>query len=156
MLGGRASEQMMLGTRTTGAADDLTQTTNLARRMVGQWGMSDKLRHLAFQESDTEVFLGEQISQRRQYSEETAREIDIEVKRLIDACYDDVEQLLQDNRARVQALADALDRDETVEGETLRSLMEDHAPSRDGGDDQETADGPADQPTDEPQPAVRS
>jgi cell division protease FtsH len=123
MLGGRASEQVFLNTQTTGAADDLSQATKLARRMVGQWGMSDKLRHLAFQETETEVFLGEQLSRRREYSEQTAREIDLEVKDLMDELYDEVETLLQDHRDRVERLAKALEDEETIEGDRLKELL---------------------------------
>jgi cell division protease FtsH len=137
MLGGRAAEQVFLNTQTTGAADDLAQATTLARRMVGQWGMSEKLRHLAFQETETEVFLGEQLSRRRQYSEQTAREIDTEVKNLLDGLYGEVETLLQDNRDRVQRLAEALEEEETIEGDRLSELLGE-PPEREQHADSET------------------
>ncbi|MFW6107164.1 MAG: ATP-dependent zinc metalloprotease FtsH [bacterium] len=122
MLAGRAAEQTALDTMTTGAADDLAEATRLARRMVGQWGMSEKLKHMAFKETESEVFLGEQISRRRQYSEETAREIDLEVKDLIDRRYQEAVSLLKENRQRLEALADALEEKETIEGDELRRI----------------------------------
>jgi cell division protease FtsH len=131
MLGGRAAERIFLDTQTTGAADDLAQATRLARHMVGQWGMSEKLKHVAFQETDTEVFLGQQLSHRREYSEQTAHQIDLEVQRLIDACYGQAERLLKENRPRVEALAAALEDRETIEGEQIAIIMDNHAPSGD-------------------------
>ncbi len=123
MLGGRASEQIMLDDISTGAADDLNQATRLARRMVNQWGMSESLQNVAFGDGDQEIFLGEQLAQRREYSEETAREIDLAVKKIIDLCYDEAMHMLSENRERLQAIADALEAEETLEGERLMALL---------------------------------
>jgi len=127
MLGGRASEEITLGDVSTGAADDLTQAAKLARRMVGQWGMSEKFSNLAFEEDNQDVFLGEQIARQRPYSERTAREIDLEVKRLVDDCYNQAMELLRAHRERLEKLADALEEEEVLEGERLRELLESKA-----------------------------
>ncbi len=124
MLSGRASESAVLGSISTGAADDLSQATRLARRMVSQWGMSEKFHHVAFQDGDTDVFLGEQIAQQREYSEETAREIDLEVKDLIDECYKGALNILQENQDRLKHIAEVLEEEETLEGEQLKNLLD--------------------------------
>ncbi len=123
LLAGRASEDLLVGTISTGAADDLTQATRLARRMVAQWGMSEKFRHLAFEEMSPDMYLGDQLPGHRDYSEATAREIDIEIRDLIDRCYNDAFNLLKINRTRLEALASALEQDETLEGEDLKRLL---------------------------------
>jgi len=123
LLGGRAGEAVLLGTLSTGAADDLTQATQLARRMVAQWGMSEKFKNVAFEEHDGQVFLGEQIAQRRDYSEQTLREIDMEVKTLIDARYAEALELLRNHRERLQQLAENLEEKETLEGDELNKLI---------------------------------
>jgi cell division protease FtsH len=124
MLAGRASENVLLNSESTGAADDLAQATRLARRMVGQWGMSEKLGNVAFEETGTEVFLGEMLSRRREYSEATARDIDLEVKRLIEESFRDAKATLEENRERLDALARALEKHEVLEGEELELLLE--------------------------------
>jgi len=124
LLGGRASEEVLLGSISTGAADDLAQATRLARRMVAQWGMSDKFRHLAFRDDDQEVFLGEQLGHGRAYSDQTAREIDLEVKEMVDNCYDQAHRLLSRYRQRLQTMARVLEEEESLEGERLRQLLD--------------------------------
>jgi cell division protease FtsH len=127
MLGGRASERLLLDSESTGAADDLAQATRLARRMVGQWGMSEKFGNVAFEEAESEVFLGEQISRRREYSEATARDIDLEVKRLIDESYDRAATVLEKNRDGLEALAVALEKQEVLEGDELEEMLSEAA-----------------------------
>jgi len=130
MLAGRAAEETSVGTISTGAADDLSRVTQLARKMVSEWGMSEKFKHLAFKHDGQEqVFLGEQITQQRPYSEETAREIDMEIKQLIDNCYEETVELLKKYKDRLETLANALEEEETLEGEELERLL--------GGDDEE-------------------
>ena len=123
MFGGRASEEILIGTISTGAADDLKQATRLARRMVSEWGMSDEFRHLAFGDGDSEVFLGEQIAQRKDYSDDTEREIDLSVKALIDSCYQEAHKLLKENRKRLEDLVDQLEEKEVLEGDALANIL---------------------------------
>jgi cell division protease FtsH len=103
-LGGRAAEQLIYGVVSTGAANDLQQVTMIAHEMVVRWGMSAKIGPLAFSEDGQ----GNAFSAVRPYSEETAREVDLEVKRIADECYAEAMTLLTDNRSRLEALAKAL------------------------------------------------
>ncbi|MFW5893749.1 MAG: ATP-dependent zinc metalloprotease FtsH [Verrucomicrobiota bacterium] len=124
MLGGRAAEEVVVGTISTGAADDLQNAGRLARQMVSRWGMSENFRSLAFEQRDSQVFLGEQIAQQKEYSEQTARELDLEIKKLVDQCYEEALKLLKENREQLQALADKLEEEETLEGESLKEILE--------------------------------
>jgi cell division protease FtsH len=127
MLAGRAGEQVVLETVSTGAADDLSQASRLARHMVGQWGMGQKFRNMAFDEDDHQVFLGEQLTRRRDYSEQTARDIDMEIKALIEDAYEEAETTIKENRDRLEKLAGTLEKDETIEGEALEKLLGERA-----------------------------
>ncbi|KFI23827.1 ATP-dependent zinc metalloprotease FtsH [Nitrosococcus oceani] len=114
MLGGRISEKITFGDVTSGAESDLKQATQLARRMVCQWGMSDKIGAAAFSRSEEHVFLGRELSQPRDFSEQTAQIIDDEIRRILSEVERKTENLLQENRAKLDALAKAL-----IEAETL-------------------------------------
>ena len=124
MLGGRAAETIILGTVSTGAADDLDQATRLTRHMVGQWGMSETFANIAFEEHSHEVFLGEQIGNRRRYSEQTARDMDMEIKRMIDSCYAETCDLLVQHKKRLSALASVLGEKEVLEGAELERQLD--------------------------------
>ncbi len=108
LLGGRAAEQIVFGEVTTGAENDLRRVTELARRMVAQFGMSDAIGQLNFGDNSTQPFLGYTISQGREYSEETAAKIDKEVRRIVDHAYEKTLKLLEHNVDRLHALAEAL------------------------------------------------
>ena len=111
MLGGHAAERIFLDDISTGASSDIKRATELARRMVTQWGMSDVIGTM-YLGSDQEVFVGMEFGQSREYSEQSAATIDAEVKRLIDLCYERACQLLTENRDRLTAVAETLlDRD---------------------------------------------
>ena len=111
MLGGHAAERLFLDDISTGASSDIKRATELARRMVTQWGMSDVIGTM-YLGSDQEVFVGMEFGQSREYSEQSAATIDNEVKRLIDLCYQRACELLTDNRDKLTAVAEALlDRD---------------------------------------------
>ncbi len=103
-LGGRASEQLIYGVVSTGAANDLQQVTLIAREMVVRWGMSTTIGPLAFPEAGQTNAL----STVRSYSEATAREVDLEVKRIADECFAEAMKLLTDNRSKLEALTKAL------------------------------------------------
>ena len=129
-LGGRAAEEIVFGTITSGAENDLKQVTDISRQMVTKWGMSHTLGLVAYGSSDEEVFLGRELATQRNYSDETAGKIDEEIKRIIDECYDVALQTLNTNRARLDALADALlERESLDEREILKVLgVESHGP----------------------------
>ena len=111
MLGGHAAERTALEDISTGASNDIKRATEIARRMVTQWGMSDEIGTM-YLGSDQEVFVGMEFGQSREYSEQSAAKIDTEVKRLIDLCYERACQLLTENRDKLTAVAEALlDRD---------------------------------------------
>jgi cell division protease FtsH len=123
MMGGRAAEDVVLGTYTTGAEDDLMKATELARRMVLSWGMSERLGHLAFGGRQQQVFLGEEIAQRREYSEQTAREVDEETRAILDQAYDRAVSTLREQRGGLDRLAKALREKEEIAGEEVLEIV---------------------------------
>jgi cell division protease FtsH len=123
MMGGRAAEDVVLGTYTSGAEDDLRQATELARRMVLSWGMSERLGHMAFGGHQQQVFLGEEIARRREYSEETAREVDEEIKAILDQAYDRAVSTLDEHRDGLDRLARALREKEEIAGEEVLEIV---------------------------------
>jgi len=108
LMGGRAAEEIISGQPTTGAGNDIERATGLARKMVCEWGMSEKLGPLSFGAKGQEIFLGREIAQHSDYSEETAREIDAEIKRLVMQAYERAKKILIENRETLVNLADAL------------------------------------------------
>src|SRR5690606_36282411 len=114
MLGGRAAEEIVYGTRTTGAESDIEQATNLARNMVTRWGMSDALG-LVQLSTPHNPYLGTTYGAARPFSEETARIIDAEVQRIIDECHEEAKRLLTQHRKQLDALVEALLERETLE-----------------------------------------
>ncbi len=123
-LGGRIAEEIFFGKLTTGASNDIRQLTQIARAMVCEYGMS-RLGPLAFGSEEGSIFLGRDYNQRSQdYSEQTAREIDQEVRRIIDEQYTKVKDLLGDKRDRLEAIAKALLERETLDAEELKAIFE--------------------------------
>jgi cell division protease FtsH len=123
MMGGRAAEDVVLGTHTSGAEDDLMKATELARRMVLSWGMSERLGHMAFGGRQHQVFLGEEIARRREYSEETAREVDEEIKAILDQAYDRAVSTLGEHREGLDRLAKALREKEEIAGAEVLEIL---------------------------------
>ena len=123
MLGGHVAEELVFGEMTTGAHDDIGKVTQLARDMVTQWGMSDRLGPRTFGRRQSMVFLGRDISEERDYSERTAEEIDDEVRRVIDEAHERCRAVLGEHRDKLDQLANALVTDETIEGDDLRRLL---------------------------------
>jgi len=123
LLAGRASEELAFGEVTTGASNDLENATKIARAMVTQYGMSNVLGPRTFGQKEELIFLGREISEQRDYSEEIARQIDEEVKRIIDAAYQRAIQILKDNRDKLETLAKRLIEVETLEGAELTALL---------------------------------
>ncbi len=125
LLGGRAAEELALEEISTGAQNDLERVTRIARKMVMEWGMSDKLGPLTFGRPNGEdlVFLGRDISRERNYSEEVAATIDQEVRRLVEGSYDQAMAILEEHRDKLDAVANALLERETLEREEFEALM---------------------------------
>jgi cell division protease FtsH len=122
-MGGRAAEELILGDFTTGASSDIQHITSMARAMVTRYGMSDKLGPILLGDVQEMVFLGREISEQRNYSDETARIIDMEVKRLVDLAPDRARTVLKQNIDVLHALADKLLEVETIGGAELRHIM---------------------------------
>ncbi|MFH1395256.1 MAG: ATP-dependent zinc metalloprotease FtsH [Candidatus Omnitrophota bacterium] len=123
MLGGRASEEITFKEISTGAQDDIKKATELARDMVTQYGMSEKLGHLTVGRRHTQIFLGRDITEERNYSEETARVIDEEVKKIVDSCYNTAKTKLEENKVKLDLLANKLIEKETMEEAEVRVLL---------------------------------
>ncbi|MBQ3107192.1 MAG: AAA family ATPase, partial [Firmicutes bacterium] len=123
LLGGRVAEALTLDDISTGASNDIQRATECAREMVTKYGMSDRLGPVDYSGSD-EVFLGKDFSTRRNYSEEMAKEIDEEVRRIIEESYDRAEKLLSDNIDKLHELAQVLLEVETLDGEQFQMLMD--------------------------------
>ncbi|MBI5740906.1 MAG: ATP-dependent metallopeptidase FtsH/Yme1/Tma family protein [Nitrospirae bacterium] len=124
LMGGRAAEEIALGHLTTGAGNDLQRATDLARKMVCEWGMSDKLGPLTFGKREEQIFLGKEITRHKDYSEKTAEEIDEEVKSIISERYDYAKRLLIDNKPTLLKLAQRLRDKETLDAAEIEALIQ--------------------------------
>jgi cell division protease FtsH len=126
MFGGRVAEELIFGADnvTTGAGDDIRQATNLARRMVTEWGMSEKLGPLRYSENEEEVFLGHSVTQRKNVSDATARLIDEEIRAIVEGGEADARKILTEHQAQLHQVASALLEYESLSGEEVRTLVE--------------------------------
>jgi cell division protease FtsH len=123
ILGGMVAEELVLGEMSTGPQDDLERATKIARQMVTQWGMSERLGPRTFGKREELIFLGREIAEQRNYSEKVAEEIDEEVRRIIDSAYQTARHVLSENRPKLDKLAKHLIEEETIEGEALEALF---------------------------------
>jgi cell division protease FtsH len=123
-MGGRVAEEIVFGDVTSGARGDIKMATGLARKMVCEWGMSEKMGMVEYGEHEDYVFLGRDISRARDYSEATAQEIDREVRKLCDDAYSRAKELLTTNRDKLEAIAKALLEYETLDGSQIREIIE--------------------------------
>jgi len=123
MLGGRAAEHIFLKTSTSGAENDLKGATRIARKMVLDWGMSEHLKHVALGGRKDHVFLGEEIAQRRDYSEVTAREVDEEIKNILKEAYDSAAGILREYSRELKKVVEALLEKEELSGEEIKKLI---------------------------------
>ena len=123
LLGGRAAEEIALHHTTTGAGNDLERATDLARKMVTEWGMSEKLGPLTFGKKDEHIFLGKEIARHKDYSEKTAIDIDEEIKRIVLEAYSISKKILAEHYDLLDALAKALLEKETLDGEEIDALI---------------------------------
>ena len=123
LLGGRAAEAIVVGERTSGAGNDLERVTEISRRMVCEWGMSERVGPITFGKADEQVFLGKEISKHKDYSEETAIEIDSEIRLIVKGNYEKAKKLLEDNIDLLHKLAELLLDKEVIDGKELDELV---------------------------------
>ncbi|MYE26357.1 MAG: cell division protein FtsH, partial [Chloroflexi bacterium] len=123
-LAGRIAEEIVFDDVTTGAANDIQQVTQIARRMVKMFGMSDSVGMVNYGDDSEQPFLGYAIASGRDYSDDTASKLDAEIKRIIDVAYQETRELLEDHRDELDALAAALLEKETVEREEILRILD--------------------------------
>jgi cell division protease FtsH len=151
-MGGLVAEELVFGESTTGPSNDLEHATRLARQMVTQWGMSERLGPRTFGRKEEMVFLGREISESRNYSEKVAEEIDEEVRQIIDKAYHTAKKLLTDNRDRLNSVVGVLLEQETIEGDPLTALLSGKTP--DDSTPDVKPEGPAPKESGEPKKGV--
>jgi len=128
MMGGRVAEEIVFGHVTSGAEDDIKKATLLARRMVTQWGMSERVGPVTMGENNELVFLGRDLGERRNYSEEMAALIDEEVRRMVDEAREVARKIITERRPTLSRLAERLISEETVEAEELDRMLQQARP----------------------------
>jgi len=123
--GGRLAEEIIFGEErvTTGASSDIRMVSDMARRMVTEWGLSDKLGFLAYSQDQQEVFLGHSVTQQKNVSDATAKVIDEEIRRIVDEAYEDARRILTENRDELETLAKGLLEYETLSGDEIKALL---------------------------------
>ncbi len=132
LMGGRAAEELVLDDTTTGAGNDIERATETARKMVCEWGMSEKIGPLAFGKKDEQIFLGREFAQHSDYSEETAMLIDKEVTRLVSEAHNKARKILQDNIDILHTMAEALLEKETLVESDIDAIIAGHRPDNGG------------------------
>jgi len=123
MMGGRVAEELVLKRQTTGAGNDIERSTDLARKMVCEWGMSEKLGPMAFGQREEQIFLGREITQHRDYSEETAQLIDSEIRAIVTQSYEKAKEIIQGNMDALQRLANTLLEKEVLDGNQIDRII---------------------------------
>jgi cell division protease FtsH len=131
LMGGRIAEELIFGEYNTGASDDIDKASDLARRMVCEWGMSAKMGPLSFGKKEGEVFLGRDFAQTKDFSEETAREIDAEVRQIVTSQYERARQIIKDNVDTLHTMAKLLLEYETLNTDDIRRIMDGEEITRD-------------------------
>ncbi|WP_170284177.1 ATP-dependent zinc metalloprotease FtsH [Roseospira marina] len=136
-MGGRVAEELIFGHGkvTTGASSDIKMATNMARKMVTEWGMSDKLGPLMYAEDQEEVFLGHSVARHKNMSDETARMVDEEIRRIVDTAYETAQRLLTEHRDELETLAQGLLEYETLNGDEIQTLLRGEGIDRDEPED---------------------
>lgn len=128
LFGGRIAEEVFMGQMTTGASNDFERATQMARRMVTQWGMSDSLGTMVYGENEGEVFLGRSVTTHKNVSEATMQKVDVEIRRIIDQQYALARKLIEENRDKIEAMTKALLEWETIDSEQIGDIMEGREP----------------------------
>jgi len=131
LFGGRIAEEVIFGPEhvTTGASNDIEKATEIARNMVTKWGLSEKLGPLTYREDEGEVFLGHSVTQRKDVSDATNKEIDAEVRSIIDRAYNTSRKTLEDNIDKLHLMAEALIKYETIDEAQIQEILEGKEPS---------------------------
>src|SRR5690606_14496407 len=157
LYGGRIAEELVFGPAavTTGASNDIERATDIARNMVTKWGLSDRLGPLSYSEDDGEIFLGRSVTRHKQVSDVTAHAIDEEIRTLIDTCYSEAKDILERNRDKLDIMAAALMKYETIDELQIRDIMEGRTPRppQDWDEPQEPGEAVRPEPTEDPGPA---
>jgi len=128
LFGGRIAEEVFMHQMTTGASNDFQRATDLARRMVTQWGMSDSLGIMVYGEEEGEIFLGRSVTTHKSVSETTLQKVDAEVRRIIDEQYGRARKIIEDNRDKIEAMTHALLEWETIDADQIADIMAGNAP----------------------------
>jgi cell division protease FtsH len=128
LFGGRIAEEVFMHQMTTGASNDFQRATELARRMVTQWGMSDSLGTMVYGEEEGEVFLGRAITTHKNVSEATMQQVDTEIRRIVDEQYARARKIIEDNRDKIEAMTKALLEWETIDAEQINDIMDGRSP----------------------------
>ena len=128
LFGGRIAEEIFMGQMTTGASNDFERATEMARRMVTQWGMSDAMGPMVYGENDGEIFLGRSVTTHKNVSEITMQKVDAEIRRIVDEQYALARRLIEENREKIEVMAKALLEWETLDAEQIADIMEGKAP----------------------------
>lgn len=144
LFGGRIAEELVFGAEyvTTGAANDIEKATEIARNMVTKWGLSEKMGPLTYGEEEGEVFLGRTVTERREVSDATSKAIDEEVRCIVDRAYEQAKKILQDNMDKLQLMADALIKYETIEETQIKQILSGSEPSPPSGWQEDTKPTP--------------
>ena len=129
LMGGRAAEEIIFNTMTTGAGNDIERATDMARKMVCEWGMSDRMGPVSFGKKDEQIFLGREMAMQKNYSEATAVEIDSEIRRIVDENYARVKQMLTENVAVLHRISLALIEKENLTGQQVDEIMQADQPA---------------------------
>jgi len=130
LFGGRVAEEQVFGKDrvTTGASNDIERASQIARNMVTKWGLSESMGPLAYGEDEDEVFLGRSVTQHKHISDETHRQLDKEVRRIIDQAYHTATELLVQNRDKLELMAEALMKYETIDARQIDQIMDGREP----------------------------
>jgi cell division protease FtsH len=123
LLGGRVAEELVLNHKTTGAGNDIERATELARKMICEWGMSDRLGPLNYGKKEEHIFLGKEIAQHRDFSERTAQEIDEELQKIVNGCFERAKQLVNTNIDALHAIANTLLEKEVLDGQEIDVII---------------------------------
>lgn len=123
LFGGRIAEEVFMNHMTTGASNDFERATEMARRMVTQWGMSDVMGPMVYGENEGEIFLGRSVTTHKNVSEATMQKVDMEIRRIIDQQYALARKILEDNRDKVETMARALLEWETIDADQIGDIM---------------------------------
>jgi cell division protease FtsH len=128
LFGGRIAEEIFMKQMTTGASNDFERATDIARRMVTQWGMSDALGPMVYGENEGEVFLGRSVTTHKNVSEATMQKVDAEIRSIIDQQYAVARNLIEDNRDKMEIMAQSLLDWETLDAEQIQDIMSGQPP----------------------------